>query len=655
MLKKFSPTNPVRTHRLIGLLLGVSSFLIFSLCYSAYVYGIVSLALFAVASLIRCEVKNTFVSFTAGLLWTTVVMAYLLLSPIYELCGDLIGQAIKMYSSTASFAINGLLLLSGMALLFVLIGRWRLSVCIVSAIAHTLVFINGYIFRFRGKELIFPDLFSTATALNVADQYSLEMPQDTFFSLTVLVLILYICCCFIPQKRPASWKKRLLVLILTVAMVSKFHDCTKNMKIFIWDKGGTVINGYYVNFFISIRDFYIKAPESYAKETIQNIETEYAEASESAISGDMPNIIVIMSEAFADLRIFDREIQTNIPVTPFMDSLQENTIRGYALSSVFGGNTANSEFEFLSGFSMQYFPSGSIPYQQYILQKTPSLAWVLSEYGYECSSTHPYLSSGWNRPAVYPRLGFSESTFIEDYPNENLIRGMISDQEMYEYIVANLSSSSDAPQFIFGITMQNHGSYWSSGEPETLSVQLEDYAGEYPETEVYLSLLNQSDQALNYLISELENAPRDTILLYFGDHLPSIEPSFYEELNGGPFHSLESQMLRYTVPFFIWANYDIPESTVERTSLNYLGRYLLEASRIALPPYYQFLKEMETVVPAVNAMGYYSQDAQGYLSIDQAQGAEATWLEKYSILQYNGMQDKNNRSRFLFGYAEANK
>ena len=139
------------------------------------------------------------------------------------------------------------------------------------------------------------------------------------------------------------------------------------------------------------------------------------------------------------------------------------------------------------------------------------------------------------------------------------------------------------------------------------------------------------------------------MVLFFGDHLPGIETGFYEELYGGSFDTLDRQMLSYTVPFVIWANYDIPEQTVECTSLNYLGRYLLEAAGMELPPYYSFLKDLEERIPAVNAMGYYSASWQTYLPLSEAEGEEAQWLSRYEILQYNGMFDKNGRSDVFFG------
>lgn len=131
--------------------------------------------------------------------------------------------------------------------------------------------------------------------------------------------------------------------------------------------------------------------------------------------------------------------------------------------------------------------------------------------------------------------------------------------------------------------------------------------------------------------------------------MPNLEKEFYEALHGGPFKTLSEQQLQYKVPFLIWANYDIPEQTVACTSLNYLGRYLLEAADIELPPYYQFLKELEENIPSLNAMGYYSVSQQSFLPLDQARGQEAQWLKKYQEIQYNGLFDRKSRNESFFG------
>lgn len=637
-----------RRRRILGITLGVVFFLIFSLGYGAYLPGIVSLCLFSLAGHVKLTFCNGKAALAAYSLWTLACIAAGVLFPYYEIYSHRIWEVIAQYTPASTFAISSLILVIGMGFFFFLTGSWRASVISTVGLLSLAVILNGYIFRFRGKEILFSDIFSASTAVNVAGQYDLTMQRHTLLAVMLILWLLFLGFSLPSVTSRGKAGRRLAVLAVDALLTVCFCMATRELRVITWNSDGTLMYGYYLNVYLSVRDYFVEKPEGYSDEAVRALEEQYDQAGDGAAE-ELPNILVIMNESFADLDIFGSEVKTNQPVTPFLDGLRENVISGHALTSVYGGGTANAEFEVLSSFTMQFFPESSTPYQQYIYEDLHSLTWLLDSLGYSCMATHPYLANGWSRPKVYPLLGFSQSTFLEDYPAQDLLRSYVSDQEMYEYLLGKLDRKNGAPVFLFGITMQNHGGYGNELTEEEKTVRLNGYGREYPQAEEYLSLIHWSDQALEYLITELEKRPEKTVVLFFGDHLPQIEPEFYEELFGSGFDTLDSQMLKYTVPFFIWANYDIPEQTVECTSLNYLARYLLEAAGIQLSPYYRFLKEAEAVIPAVNAMGYYSREAQGFLPVEEAAGQEAQWLSRYEILQYNGMFDKDNQSAVFFG------
>ena len=298
---------------------------------------------------------------------------------------------------------------------------------------------------------------------------------------------------------------------------------------------------------------------------------------------------------------------------------------------------------------MAMLPNSSIPHEQYIKKEIYALPVLLNELGYKSIASHPYHASGWARTTIYPLMGFSEATFIEDYPKQDFVRYYISDLEVYKYLLNKLDEKEQSEKlFIMGITMQNHGGYNSSPEEFTKTIELEGVDASYPRAEEYLSLINLSDAALEYLLTELERYEEKTVLLFFGDHLPSIEKELFDEIHGAPFSTLDEQMLQYKVPFLIWANYDIQEQTIDGTSLNYLGRYLLEAAGIELPPYFQFLKEMEESIPVITGNGYMSKEKGSFADIKDAKGIEMQWINNYSILQYNSLFDEKNMSQVFF-------
>ena len=130
---------------------------------------------------------------------------------------------------------------------------------------------------------------------------------------------------------------------------------------------------------------------------------------------------------------------------PFVHSLMsgaDNTVSGYLNVSVCGGNTADTEFEFLTGNTMAFLPSGSIPYQQYIKNETPSLAGYLSSLGYVTYAQHPYYGSGWNRETVYPLLGFQNMNFVDDYIQRTIVRQYVGVPRTCPYAACQTRSST---------------------------------------------------------------------------------------------------------------------------------------------------------------------------------------------------------------------
>ena len=111
-------------------------------------------------------------------------------------------------------------------------------------------------------------------------------------------------------------------------------------------------------------------------------------------------------------------------------------------------------------------------------------------------------------------------------------------------------------------------------------------------------------------------------------------------------------MLQYTVPFCIWANYDIEEQYIEATSLNYLSTYVLDVAELPMSPYHQFLSDLKHIVPIINSYGFYSRSQDTFLPVRLADGIEAEWISKYEELQYNSLFDDENRSKIFFPKSE---
>lgn len=631
---------------LIGLVLGAASFYICAFrCYSRK-EGIILAFCFAFFGLFRLDFSKTQ---SAGRKTVPVSMLRLIFS---LLCVFIVCiYSLDVIDTTISSNLSGRIILLNLLCSFILFGLFTaISGNFAVAMAITIIImmgistVNGFVFLFRGKELSAMDILSVRTAANVAGQYSYSFPPHVTLRWMWTFLLVFAAFSLPAHKSAHPVAKRLLWLAACVLAIFILIISSKDVGVRSWDYLGSQLNGFYLNFALGIRDSFSLSPENYSPDIIDELAAQNPEVSDK--SAKKPNIIVIMNEAFSDLDIFKNPLESSTEVTPFVSSLSENTVKGSALVSIFGGNTANSEFEFLTSHTMAFFPNptNSVPYQQYIDEPVFSFPHLMRYMGYETFATHPYLANGWSRNVQYPRLGFDSQTFLDAYPKEKLVRGFVSDREMYEYILDKLSGDRAQPLFLFGVTMQNHSAYETEGFVN--SIRLE---GSYPLTEQYLSSIHESDKAVEFLIGELEKYPEDTVVLFFGDHMPKIENDFYLALNGGALKTLDEQMLKYTVPFFIWANYDIEEYTLEQTSLNYLAGHLLDAAGIELPPYYQFLRDTEETIPAINAFGYYSKAQGRLLPLDEAQGEEAEAIWRYECVQYNNMFDSKNRNRIFFG------
>ena len=519
-------------------------------------------------------------------------------------------------------------------------------------IAHiflmTVAGINYFVYLFRGNEFIFSDLKSIQTGLSVAGNY--EFVLDDRAGYVILLSTLYVA---LLRKLHVTFAKRLpmTVMCISLAVLGAVYVGQKSQSITTetWEQKGSYRNGYILNFVLSVRDCFIGEPEGYSGDVVAAFETQYSESTESE-SAVKPTIIVVMSESYADLSVVG-EFSTNIELAPFYDSLTENTIKGYALSSVFGAKTPNSEWEFMTGNSMAFLPSGSVVYQQYITDTPTAIVSNLKNEGYTCVAMHPYYETGWSRNTVYPNMGFDEMHFIDDFDQTQILRKYITDQELYESIVKRYESrAANEDLFIMSISMQNHGGY--TEKYDNFNEQARMLGVNYPDVNQYLSLVHESDAALEYLISNFQNVEEQEEIVFFGDHQPSLSASFYPYLNKKGLSGLTTDELQalYTVPFFIWTNYESEEETVEITSLNFLASMALERAGLALPAYNQFLLDMMEVVPAINSRGYYSKSQGRFMHLEEATEEEAEWIHDYEILLYNNMFDEKGKSEVFFPY-----
>ena len=384
----------------------------------------------------------------------------------------------------------------------------------------------------------------------------------------------------------------------------------------------------------------------------ENNDTASSDGKETSDGGQKPNIIAIMNESFSDLKAVG-DMETTKDYMPFFRKLTENTIKGYTYSSVFGGNTANSEFEFLTGNSMAFLPDNSVPYQLFLRDKTAGLTYNLKDQGYgPLYALHPYYKTGYSRYKIYPLMGFDRFYTSDVFSAvTDTVNYHITDREDYDKIIElyEESQGEDSPFYLFNVTMQNHGSYDGSLEETGDAVRLKGDLEGSSKAEQYLNMVKMSDKALKHLIRYFEDVDEPTVIVFFGDHLPDLDDSFYDTLLGEKTENLEGEALEqlYKVPFLIWANYDIEEQTIERTSNNYLGTYLAEVAGLEKTGYQEFLTDLREEVPCINAYGYWGSDGNFY-EIDDETSPYYDLIHQYNLLEYNNLFGKEDQQTSFF-------
>ena len=287
----------------------------------------------------RCPWLWTLILFIGGSCLTTFSIQYMLLDP-------------ENFTRTTyeKLFLNVLCCLIVYFVVQIFMNNSGLTCIIAHVSLLSFGFVDYFVYLFRGNEFTFSDIRSIGTGLSVAGNYKLQLNDRG-------VYVIFLAALFIAFVR--KWHVRftgkiqmrvisvMAIALSCVIIAANAYDVNTET----WEQKGTYRNGYLLNYVLGIRDSFISAPEGYSKDKIKELEKTYQsdkkDYSTTNEKAKNPTIIAIMNESFSDLSVLG-DLQTNMPLTPFIDSLKENTTKGYALSSVFGAKTPNSEWEFMS-------------------------------------------------------------------------------------------------------------------------------------------------------------------------------------------------------------------------------------------------------------------------------------------------------------------
>ncbi len=619
--------------------------------------------------------------------------AFFLVMPIVTMCMTECLNNIFIYDMTyLGFFANYITLLLFYFLFFAITGSFRVAILTVNPIFFGLALAHCYIVEFRGTPFVPMDFLSITTAAGVANTYSFKLMHTV---LTGILLFIFIIVLGIKTNTP---KFNIIEKVVSRTFTGTFFAIVVSLFYFtsvfadagvkpdFWNQTRGYRNyGFAFNFMCNTKYLYMSEPSGYNPDDVGDFVNNTVDKNESniVVTENAPNIICIMNESLADLSVLG-EFTTNEDYMPFMHSLTENTVKGNLYVPVIGAGTSNTEFEFLTGHSTAFLPSGSNAYMLYIKNPIASLVSTLEGQGYSSYTLHPYYASGWNRVSVYKNMGFNKFISLENimdislmneyiqngnnadylqmlveqtYPDREkmLVRQYISDHYNYKLLIEDFENrDKSVPYFSFNVTMQNHGGYTSGASNFNESISITSSDVYFNKASKYLSLVKESDIAFKELVEYFSNVKEPTIICMFGDHQPSIETQFIASLlgvNNLSALTIEQEQQRHATPFFIWANYDIEEKYIDKLSVNYLSSYVLDIAGVRLTEYNKYLLKLSETLPVIDTVGYIDNNNTYFRWSDNSQYKEI--LGEYEKIQYNNIFDnehKDNDTFYLEGY-----
>ena len=531
--------------------------------------------------------------------------------------------------------------------------------------------LNYYIDVFRGEAASAADVFCIGTAANVAGNYKVVCTPEILRCVLVGLIILTLLT-WLPKETPVFRRKiRLLydviaalafVFIIWLFAVSDWPN-TQGVKVKLYRPVKSYrTHGELLNFTRSFYYMIVNTPEDYSSEACYELMDQLGYESDPADYDDgqeNPNVIFILNESLSDFSGYEELGLTEDPL-PYIHSLkgQDNAIVGNLYVDVFGGRTANTEYEIQTGNALYYMPENAVPFAMYVREPQPAMSWNLQDMGYSgIEAFHPYHASGYSRPRAYPFLGFERFVTLEDIKSElkpeDYIRSWVSDSADFRYITKlyeEAKAESDAPFYMYNVSMQNHGAYdkqfdnWEqdieiTGEPFKDLKAIAD-------TKQFINLTQFSDEAFHELTDYFEKVDEPTVIVMYGDHLPNFINDFYDTLWGK--RTGVEKFKKYTTPVVVWANYDINkdgryDQLFEDISVNYVTAEVMNVAGLPMTAYQKYLVDLKEELPVISTVGLLDAEGNYYDGKDDV-GPYADKLKEYQYLVYNYQFDKENRN-----------
>ena len=438
-------------------------------------------------------------------------------------------------SHTGAYFYNAFIVFTSLCLVYLFRRRAFMRI-IISGFWIILGVINGCILSNRVTPFGFTDLkcINDLLAMNNTSYFTAQ--EATLVVIGLGLFFLFCAVLFIkgPRYQGKIHKVVMLATVVSVMFVALPVTTSAAQKsnivasYFSNIAQGYENYGFIYGFSSSVVDRGMNKPDSYSEETIASIETTVDQTKEETTVSkkNAPNIICVLLESFCDPDEINFLDYNKDPI-PTFHKLEKEYTSGYLTVPVVGAGTANTEFEVLSGMSMQYFGTGEYPYKT-VLKKTDceSTASALASIGYGTHAVHNNGGNFYSRVNAFSMMGFDTFTSkelmnIEAYtPNGS----WSTDDILVDETIKTLDATPKQPDFTYTITVGTHGDYPTEPvivNPKYTISGVEDTEKANQWT-YYVNQLNEVDTFMADLINKLSARDEDTIVVFFGDHLPTM-------------------------------------------------------------------------------------------------------------------------------------
>ena len=555
------------------------------------------------------------------------------------------------------------------------LGQRHASACVVGIVAFALIGIAQYFIKsFKNAAILPSDLYALGTAAAVSNEYVFSLNEFALRGLAYTALAV----CALSLLRPpnplatASSRTRIVAINMCVSVLSfcllvavvtvPNYMGQLDLKMEYWYTMDYYMKQGFIPTFIAVQqDMPIRVPNGYSDAEAANILADHAKQYRTAAASSeeqaktvgqfdhlRPSVVAVMNESFCDMSIFD-DLQAGYKGPDyFKNGLNDTLLHGRLNVSAYGGGTCNSEFEFLTGNSISYVGAGKYPYSIYDFAKVDALPNNFKGLGYATTAIHPNYPSNWNRDEIYKHMGFDTFLSIDDFggipdcevdkvtpnePHSEVFHSGVSDKATYDRVL-DLLKSNESPQFIFDVTMANHGSYDQNNLPSQYALDYHpaNYDGEIEDAFLneYLSCIKRADEDLKGFIAQLRELDRPVVLVFFGDHQPGFSYSYNDLWYANEPEDVHARRI-YCTNYVVWANYDVgghgPNNTNEEISLDMLAARTLDAIGAPTTDFQAAQLDIRNSIRALSTKSYLGADNKWY-----AFGSDSAYAGAYDDL-----------------------